>query len=67
MQKSSFFERSPIRSRSQSDWAAFAIRLGCVRNLIGLRSQSDWTAFGERWQKFSFKYPFVAVVCNNRA
>lgn len=42
MQKSSFFERSPIRSRSQSDWAAFAIRLGCVRNLIGLRSQSDW-------------------------
>lgn len=48
MQKSSFFERSPIRSRSQSDRAAFAIRLGCVRNLIGLRSQSDRTAFGER-------------------
>lgn len=41
MQKSSFFERSPIRSRSQSDWAAFAIRLGCVRNLIGLRSEND--------------------------
>ncbi|EHJ35538.1 hypothetical protein HMPREF0673_02936 [Leyella stercorea DSM 18206] len=25
MQKSFFSERSPIRSRSQSDWAAFAI------------------------------------------
>ena len=48
MQKSSFFERSPIRSRSQSDWAAFAIRFVRIRNLIGLRSQSDRTAFGER-------------------
>lgn len=41
MQKSSFFERSPIRSRSQSDPFAFAIRSGCVRNLIGLRSEND--------------------------
>lgn len=48
MQKSSFFERSPIRLRSQSDPFAFAIRFVRVRNLIGLRSQSDRTAFGER-------------------
>lgn len=41
MQKSSFFERSPIRLRTQFDWAAFAILLGCVRNLIGLRSEND--------------------------
>lgn len=27
--------------RTQSDPFAFAIRLGCVRNLIGLRSEND--------------------------
>ena len=41
MQKSSFSERNPIRSRSQSDPFAFAIRFVRVRNLIGLRSEND--------------------------
>ena len=36
------------RSRSPSDWFAFAVRSDCVRCPIGLRSVSDWIAFGER-------------------
>ena len=33
--------RRPIVYRSPPDWIAFAVRLDCVRRLIGLRSPSD--------------------------
>ena len=36
------------RSRSPSDWFAFAVRSDCVRRPIRLRSVSDQIAFGER-------------------
>lgn len=41
MQKSSFFERSPIRLRTQSDQIANAAQSDCERERIGLRSEND--------------------------
>ena len=43
---SSYTERRPIGRRTESDWVAYGIRLGCVRNQIGLRTESDWVAYG---------------------
>ena len=36
------------RSRSPSDWFAFAVQSDCVRRPIRLRPVSDQIAFGER-------------------
>ena len=34
-----------IVHRTESDWAAYGIRSGGERNLIGRRTESDWTAY----------------------
>ena len=40
--------RNPIGRRTESDWAAYGIRLDGGRNPIGRRTESDWTADGIR-------------------
>ena len=50
-----------IVHRTPSNRAAYEIRLGGVRNLIGRRTESDWAAYGIRQQNMMFRSAKVFI------